>query len=429
MIPPVRKKPAILFLLAGAAAFGQAPATLTLKQAEAIALKLHPRVRAAEFAASAAAEVPVQQRAAYFPLITGEITGVAAPPNTRIGAGALNNPIIYTRASPGILADQLVTDFGRTSNLVASARYTAAARRQDVRTTSEDLLLQVDQAYFDTLRAQSVLQVAKETVAARQVVSDQVTALAKSKLKSELDVSFADVNLSQAKLLLVSAQNDLDASFARLSAALGYAAPQHFVLAEEPMPGPPPTDFDALLQTAIANRPELASLRASQTAAQRFAQAEKALWYPTVSILAAVGLIPAHAAQLQDKYAAAGVNVSIPIFNGGVFTARRREAEFQASAASEALRDEQLRIARDLRVAWLNQQTAYQQLGLTLQLLKEATQALDLAQARYNIGLSSIVELTQAQLGLTSAQIENVTARYGYQARTAAVAYQTGQLK
>jgi outer membrane protein len=429
MITPVRFTPAILFLLAGAGVFAQAPATLTLKQAEAIALQTHPRVRAAQFAASAAAEVPAQQRAAYFPLITGEITGVAAPPNTRIGAGALNNPIIYTRASPGILADQLVTDFGRTSNLVAGARYTAAARQQDVRTTSAEILLQVDQAYFDTLRAQGVLQVAKQTVAARQVVSDQVTALAQSKLKSELDVSFANVNLSQAKLLLVSAQNDLDASFARLSAALGYATPQRFQLAEEPMPGPPPTDFAALMQTAIANRPELASLRASETAARRFAQAERDLYYPTVSILAAVGLIPAHAAQLQDKYAAAGVNVSIPIFNGFLFSARRREAEFQASAASEALRDEQLRIARDLRVAWLNQQTAYQQLGLTLQLLKEATQALDLAQARYNIGLSSIVELTQAQLGLTSAQIDNVTARYNYQARTAALAYQTGQLK
>jgi outer membrane protein len=422
-------KRTFLLLLAGAAAIAQAPATLTLKQAEALALQNHPRVRAAQAEASAAAQRIEEQRAAYFPLIAGDITGAAAPADTRIGAGALNNPIIYSRTGTGIAAQQLITDFGRTSNLVASSRYQASARQQDARTTAAGVLLDTDQAYFDVLRAEAVLQVAKQTVAARQVVSDQVTALAQSKLKSELDVSFANVNLSQAKLLLTTAQNGLDAAFARLAAALGYSTPQKFQLAEEPMPGPPPAEFDTLVQTAIDNRPELASLRAGQDAARSFAAAEKDLVRPTISAVGAVGLIPAHVKELDDEYAAAGVNVRIPIFNGGLFSARRREADFAAAVAGEKLKAEQLRIARDLRVAWLNAQTAYQQIALTRQLLDEARQALDLAQARYNIGLSSIVELTQAQLGLTSAQIDNVTARYAYQARSAALAYQTGLLK
>ena len=99
------------------------------------------------------------------------------------------------------------------------------------------MLLRVDQAYFGVLKAQAVLQVAEETVKARQLVADQISALAKSSLKSGLDVSFANVDLAQAQLLLIQAQNDLQASYAQLSDALGYADQRTFQLADEPSPG------------------------------------------------------------------------------------------------------------------------------------------------------------------------------------------------
>src|SRR5580698_481032 len=96
----------------------------------------------------------------------------------------------------------------------------ARAQEENVTTSRADVLLQVDSAYYDSLKAQAVLQVAEETVKDRRLVSDQVTELEKNKLKSGLDVSFANVNLAQAQLLLVQAQNDLQASYAELSAAL-----------------------------------------------------------------------------------------------------------------------------------------------------------------------------------------------------------------
>ena len=79
------------------------------------------------------------------------------------------------------------------------------------------VLLQVDRAYFDALRAQAILRVAEQTIAARQLVVDQVTALASAGLKSALDLSFARVNLSEAQLLLLQAQNGVQASYASLS--------------------------------------------------------------------------------------------------------------------------------------------------------------------------------------------------------------------
>ena len=104
-------------------------------------------------------------------------------------------------------------------------------------------------------------------------------------------------------------------------------------------------------------------------------------------------------------------------------------ANFRASAQQQVLQDLENRVARDVQVSWLEAQTAFQRLDLTNQLLAQATDALDLAQQRYNLGLSSIVELTQAQLNQTSAQIAQATARYEYQGRNAALRFQIGSLK
>ena len=124
-----------------------------------------------------------------------------------------------------------------------------------------------------------------------------------------------------------------------------------------------------------------------------------------------------------------GVNVSIPIFNGGLFKARHAEAELRARAAAQNITAQENLVIRDVRTAWLAATTAYDRLGLTQQLLDQAKLALDLAQSRYNLGLSSIVELSQAQLNLTSAQISSAVARYDYQSQAAMVAFQTGTLR
>ncbi len=108
-----------------------------------------------------------------------------------------------------------ITDSGRTPNLVASARFQAQASAQICEATRFNVLLAVNRAYFDVLHAQAVVKVAEQTVAARQTLSDQVTELARNKLRSQLDVSFADVNVSEAKLLLIRAQEGVQQALRR----------------------------------------------------------------------------------------------------------------------------------------------------------------------------------------------------------------------
>ena len=121
--------------------------------------------------------------------------------------------------------------------------------------------------------------------------------------------------------------------------------------------------------------------------------------------------------------------MSIPVFNGRLFSARREEADLRARAVGERVRDLELQVARDVQVAWLNTTNAFERVKLTEELLRQATLALELSQARYDLGLSSIVELTQAQLNKTRADIEATTARYDCQIRIAVLKFQTGEFK
>jgi len=408
------------------AGMAQTPQRLTLKEAENIALQNHPQVSSAQFAALAAGQVPTEVRSVYFPQIFGNMTGVVADHDSRITAGGLNNPIIYSRYADGVTLSQFITDFGRTARLTESTQLHARAQQQNVQATRAEVVLQVDRLYYSALRARAVLEVARQTVQARQLLVDQVTALANSKLKSALDVSFAKVNLSDAQLLFVKAENDVQASYAQLSTALGYREQREYQLVEEPLPAAPPGNEKALVTQALGERPDLSDLRLEQDSAAQFAKAEKDLWFPTVSSLWTAGVTPAHAANLSDHYAAGGVNVNFPIFNGHLFGARRAEANFKAQAAQEKVRSAENQIARDVRLALLNTNTAYQRLELTAELLSQAAQALELAQARYNLGLGSIVELSQAQLNNTAAQIEQSSAKYEYQMQRAVLDYEIG---
>ena len=428
-------KKAVCFMLllgvAGSLPAADAPRRLTLREAEAIALAQHPRISVANLQALAAQQSVKQARAAFFPNIYASATavGVADTNNTRIAAGYLNNPNVFEREADGISISQLITDFGRTSELARSANLRARAEEMNREATREEILLEVNASYFSALQAQAVLAAARQTETNRAVVLSQIQALASTaKTRSDLDVSFASVDLDQARLLVAKADNDLQSAFANLSTVLGERQAQSFVLAEEPMPEWVTNSAPELILEALSNRPDLARTRYQRDAAKEFARAENKLSYPTISAMATGGLTPLGDSRLGDNYGAAGVNLNFPLFTGGLYKARQREAELHADAADQTLRDQENTIARDTQISKLNLDYAFARLPLTASLLQNANRALELAQARFNAGLSSIVELSQAELNQTSAQIEEADAKYDYHIQRAALDFQLGRL-
>jgi outer membrane protein len=215
---------------------------------------------------------------------------------------------------------------------------------------------------------------------------------------------------------LLEAINNYEASLNSLSAILGFQDQQNFQPVEEiKNTAPPAPDVNPLVMQALQQRPEVQALTDQVAAAEKFASAEHDLKRPTISALAAVGVTPVRSGQpLTNWYGAAGVNINVPLFTGFMFDARAKAADLQTEANRQRLSDIRNNIARDVRNAWHDTNRAYERLSVTAQLREQANLAFDLAQSRYNLGLSSIVEFSQAALQKTEADIEGTDAEYQY---------------
>src|SRR5258708_21451814 len=380
------------------------PTLLTRQEAEKIALANNPRIHISQLIARVQHQAVRERRADELPTLKGNLTAVEANEASRISSGSLTASRLLEHAGMGVEFNQLITDFVRTQNLIASAKLQYKAALADAEASRQDIVLATDQVFFAVIEAQESLKVATETVNARQTLSDKVSALTKAKLKSDLDQSFAQVNLSQVKLLRLEAQNNLDAAKAALSAVLGYDREMNYQLVDDsgPLPALPP-DSNTLIAQAIQNRPDLQALKFSEQAAQKFSKAQHERLLPTISALGVVGVTPVGSPLyfITNWYGAVGGNVSIPIFHGFRLSAQASEAALQSQSAIEQTRALRNQVVRDVRTAWLNADTALRRVAVTTQLLKEANTALELAKTRYDLRLTSILELSQAELQQT----------------------------
>ena len=415
--------------LATGAVLAEEPQSLTLNAARELALHNHPKISQAELEAQASKQVISQVRSGFLPNLMFNATAVGtADENTRIAAGGLNNPAIYERNAEGVTVTQLILDFGRTSNLLGSSKLASRAEDSNAEATKDTILLQVDVAFYAALKAQSILAVARQTLDTRKVLLEQVDALARNKLRSELDLSFATVAYEDAKLLVAKSENDVEAAFTTLSTLLGDREQHEYRLIEEPMPSAEFVDPSVLIETALSKRPDLAGLRFERDAAIRYAKAQRALIYPVITAFGSGGIIPVRDhAQFEASYAAAGVNLSLPIFDGGLNSAKHSEAELRSRAAAERLRDAEDSVIHDVRTASLNANYAFERLDLTQKLFDNASHAYELAELRYTLGSSSIVELSQAQLSKTEAEIAHTSAKYEYEIQRAILEYEIGE--
>jgi outer membrane protein len=402
---------------------------LTLAQAEQTAIRNNPRVTVGKLLALAQHQVTREARAAELPTATGAITAEEAEEASRIGAGSLTSSRLLQHAGAGVNVSQMIYDFGHTHNMVLAQKLSEKASSANALATTEEIVLATDQAFYDALTAQAELDVARETVNARQTTDSQVGEMTRNKLKSTLDLSFADVDLSQAQLLQLDAQSNVHASMAVLDAVLGLDHDVAYRLDDgNAAPPPPPPAVEPLIQTALQQRPDLQALSYDTQSAQKIARAQWDQLLPTVSAAGTVGLTPVHPGTyyITNWWGAVGGNVSVPIFNGFLYVSQAKEAKYRAQAAAENSRDLRDRIVRDVRTSWLQANNNWQRMTVTAQLVKQANLAMGLAQTRYKLGLSSIVELSQAQLQQTSAQIEDTSARYQYQLSLSTLNYETG---
>src|SRR6202789_246858 len=220
------------------------PATATLSitrtDAERLALKNNPPIPPSHLLALAAGQVTRETRSGELPQIYGAITAEKAEDGSRISSGGLTDSRLYTHAGGGGSLSQLITDFGHTRDLVATNRLQQKAQDQTTLATQQDVLLATDEAFYRLLDAQSLLEVAKATVQARQNVQNLTQALTKNALKSDLDLNIASANLSQSQLLQLDAENGVASASAALAAVLAAPSDTLYQAVEDTTAAPPP---------------------------------------------------------------------------------------------------------------------------------------------------------------------------------------------
>jgi outer membrane protein len=403
---------------------------LTRQQAEAMALRNNPRITVEHLLSLAQGQAVRVARSGELPQLNGSMTAEGAYDGSRVASGALSSSRLLQHVGGGLLLNQLIMDFGHTHNLVASSKLEVEAQQSREQATREDVVLVTDQLFYSALQAQAVLQVADQTVKTRQATQAQIGELTKNNLRSTLDASFANVNVSQAQLLKLDAQNNADAAMAQLDEVLGLDHEQNYTLVDDPQAAPPPPpDVDALAKMAIARRPDLQALQQESSAQKKLSRAQEEQRLPTLSFIGTMGGTPVRNGEYYRSSwdGAAAANLDVPLFNGFRYSAEAKQTRLQAQATDAQALSLRNSIVRDVHTSWLAANNAFQRIAVTAQLVRQADLSLRLAQTRYNLGLSSIVELTDAQLSQTQAEIGYSDARYRYRSALSFLRFVTGQ--
>jgi outer membrane protein len=187
-----------------------------------VALQNNPRVSIAHLEALAQSQMVREKRAAQLPYITADSTAAEAYTGSRIGASAgLNDSRLFTHVGVQTTASQMITDFGRTPNLVASARLSEKADEADELAAREDVVLITDQAFFGALQARAMLKVAQRNLATRQATEAQINGLLRTNERPTLDLGLTNGNAVQAQVQLLNAESDVQTAVATLDEVLG----------------------------------------------------------------------------------------------------------------------------------------------------------------------------------------------------------------
>jgi outer membrane protein TolC len=421
---------------------------LRLQEAILIGLESHPSIARSNYAALSAKAATKQTRGERYPWLEASIAGTAG--SLRIvttdgkavhdrgghgfdpgGALAKHNQNMLTG---GLMLNQLITDFGYTAHRIVANEANEAASEKEILTTKAFVILEVQKAYFDCLLRKNLVTIAAETVKRRQAVRDQVQALYNHQLKSKVDLDLMLVEVANAELSLIKAQNELKRSFAELNNAMGVDGPDRYELEVIPIQVTPSPGVETLVALGLTDRPELLGNRDRLVARQELLKAVKALNFGSLSAVGSIGITKygdVHDSGIPSDGVApfwgAGATMKLPLFTGFRIQNQIKEAGHRKGETEEELQNLENEIALQIIRAYLTRTTNAEQIALEQERVVFAKEALLLAQERYRLGLSPIVEVVRATAALFESESRLAEARYIYKTSESVVAYATGQ--
>ncbi len=392
---------------------------LTVDDCIAIALKYHPALAASQATVAAQRARVEQALSAYYPQVALNVGYNTSTFNFSPVAGTVRTPTynwtFLDIFSAGPTATMTLYDFGRTSNSVKINRENVAASQEDVVTQKQTVIVNVKTAYYNVLQNQYLIDVAQDTVTQTQQHLEQTQGFYQAGTRPKIDVTKAEVDLANAQLALIQANNNFAVARVNLNNAMGLRQELNFAIEKDIQVQPKVIPLEEILRTAYDQRPEILRIRAQERAQEANIKLQQASYYPTLSGNAQY-LVRAHHPSWEPYYwdTFLGATLSVPIFSG--FLSPNLVSEARAVLRNLQAQEESTRqgIRLEAEQAFLNQKLAIEQIDVTQKAVEQAKENYALASGRYQVGVGSPLEITDAEVQLANARANYIQAIYNY---------------
>ena len=382
---------------------------LTFNKAVETALKYNPVVvQSGERLASAQSQL-ASKKGSYYPQISASV-------GTGKSASEASNSSSY---STGISLSQYVYDFDKTDSQVRIYFYDALAAEYDLTQARNSVIYSVNEAYYNVLRLVSAVRLAEETMRQNEKYLEQARVFFEVGAKIKYDITKAEVNLGNAQLSLINARNALFVNRQVLNNALGLSENPEYILEESLVDGADVSGAEAgsgetevLFQRAQANSPEIKAQESRvKSAGAAVDNAIASLW-PSLSLSGAYNFSGSDFPLNWARTISAAL--SMDLFKGGQKMESIKIATANLKSARTSLSSMEQRIFLDITRAKTQMLDASQKLEVNKKILQQAEENLNFIEQRYRTGKASAIELTDAQVSLTTARENIIQSRFNY---------------
>jgi len=406
---------------------------LTIEDAVQIGLENHPRIKSASERIGSQAAVLGQQMSAYYPTVT--LTNRYQTSQSSTSGGAAEASESYSSQASFNLT---LYNFGKREGNVQAARETLNATKQDYSTTTQDIILAIKQAYYVYLGTQEVVRVRRETVRSRDLLVRQARGFYEVGTRARIDVARAEANLYTAQADLIAAENGVKIAWVTLRNAMG--SPR---LPEQPVAADSP-EVELTMNLANArdiafdSRTELKSFDAQRKASDQLIATARRGHLPDLLFDASYGRRHVSDQQVNGRTLntfplqptwSVGLSFVIPIFDGFRTTNRVEETLHNYYNIKAQEEDRRQQIALDVEQSYLRVVELQERIKATDSAAKAAKENLDLALGRYQVGVGSIIEVTDAETLYTDAQTTYIRTVYDYKIADAQLARAMGDTR
>ncbi len=381
--------------------------TLTLEQCIRIAVEKHPDIKSKIAQLNAGKARVGQSFSSFLPSL--DLSSGYSKFETKRHQESSDSGDNYT---VGFALSQTIFDFGRSISRWKMSKAEAEAISYILNTTGQEIVFNVEEAYYSYLKALRLKKVNQEALALAQLHLKQAGGSYEAGTRPKIDVVRTEADLSNAKVELIKAKNGVRLSRVNLNNAMGMSRPVSYRIKDDLEFKKLDYHMDEALVIAYKNRPELLELKARLTALEQKIKFCRSEYRPQLSARFSQDWQDNRAP--LDREWRAGITLDVPLFSGLDTSYKLREAREELKSAGSRIDSLKLQIRAEVERAILTLREARERVFATETAVAQARENLRLAEGRYGVGLATIIDLTDARVLLLEISANRVHALYDH---------------